>query len=73
MTCVGQTLKSKINGCLFYVQELFLENEKLYYTIIDLATNQKFAISKDWFENGYMQNLEIVGGDYEIKDTNIIS
>ena len=73
MNYVGKTLKSKINGCLFYVQELFLENNQLYYIIIDLETNQKFAIGKGWFENGYMQNLEIVGGDYEIKDTDIIS
>ncbi len=58
---VGKTLKSKINGSLFFVEELKSESVfGQYYIIRDMATGQKFASSKGWFEHGIMQNLEII-------------
>ena len=61
---VGKTLRSKINGNLFYVAELFSEEDPhgrvhKYYKICELGTDKYTAIGKEWFERGYMQNLEI--------------
>ena len=56
----GKTLKSKINGALFYVEELKNDNGNEYYVIVDVATGNRFASSKVWFDNGLMQNLEVV-------------
>ena len=57
---VGKTLKSKINGNMFYVAELFTEHNFQYYKICDVASGGYFAVGKEWFEIGYMQNLEII-------------
>lgn len=57
---VGKTLKSKINGELFCVDELFKESGKQYYSVRHIASGKITAIGKEWFEKGYMQNLEIV-------------
>ena len=57
---IGKTLKSKINGALFYVKELKNDNGNEYYVIVDVASGNKFASGKKWFDNGIMQNLEIV-------------
>lgn len=56
----GKTVKSKINGALFFVEELFEDNKKQYYRVIHLASGKPSIIGKEWFEKGYMQNLEIV-------------
>lgn len=58
---VGKTLKSKINGNLFYVDDLNTEqNGMQYYIIKDVVAEGKFPVLKGWFEKGIMQNLEIV-------------
>jgi hypothetical protein len=57
---IGKMLKSKINGALFYVKELKNYNGKEYYIIVDVASGNEFTYSKVWFDNGLMQNLEIV-------------
>jgi hypothetical protein len=63
---VGKTLKSKINGALFFVEELKNEGGQEYYIIVDLAAGKRIASPKGWFENGIMQNLEVEkGGDEE--------
>lgn len=51
---VGKTLKSKINGALFVVDGEFEDGGRKH-----------IAVSKDWFEHGMMQNLEIVKGGAE--------
>lgn len=61
----GKTLRSKINGKLFYVAELFAEKAhdgkgRYYYKICELGTDKHTAIGKEWFEHGIMQNLEII-------------
>lgn len=60
MELVGKTLKSKINGALFVVTELFEESGRQYYAILDMASGMLFYLGKDWFEKGFMQNIEIV-------------
>lgn len=60
MKLVGKMLKSKINGKLFYVAESFIENNKQYYKVCEPGTKNYIAVSKEWFEIGYMQNLEVV-------------
>ena len=60
MDLVGKKLKSKINGALFAVTELFEEDGKQYYKILDLASGKSYCWGKGWFEKGLMQNLEIV-------------
>ena len=57
---VGKILKSKINGSIFYVAELYTENKCQYYKVYDVASDGYFAVGKEWFEIGYMQNLEII-------------
>lgn len=57
---VGKTFKSKINGALFYVEELKNDNGNEYYILVDMASGNRIASSKGWFENGIMQNLDIV-------------
>lgn len=57
---IGKTLKSKINGALFYVKELRNDNGNEYYIIVDVASGNEIASAKEWFDNGIMQNLEIV-------------
>lgn len=57
---IGKTLKSKINGNLFYVKELKNDNGNEYYIIVDVASGNELASGKKWFDNGIMQNLEIV-------------
>lgn len=61
MELVGKMLKSKINGNLFYVADMFTEDNRQFYTISDPAAGGCVAIEKGWFEVGYMQNFEIVG------------
>jgi hypothetical protein len=56
----GKTLKSKINGALFFVEDLKNDNGNEYYIIIDLASGKRVASGKQWFEKGIMQNLEII-------------
>lgn len=60
MELVGKMLKSKINGKLFYVTELFTENDQQYYKVCEPGTKNYIAVSKEWFEVGYMLNLEVV-------------
>lgn len=62
MEFVGKMLKSKINGKLFYVAELFTDDisKKQYYKICEPGTDNYTAVSKEWFEVGLMQNLEVV-------------
>lgn len=57
---VGKTLKSKINGTLFRVEEEKVEQGKRYYIIRDIASGKLTCWGKGWFEKGLMQNLEIV-------------
>lgn len=60
MDLVGKTLRSKINGVLYYVHELFSEGGREYYKVGEVGTSSYVAIERGWFEFGYMQNLEIV-------------
>ena len=60
MELVGKTLKSKINGALFVVDGEFEDGGRKHYSVLDMASGKHIAISKAWFENGIMQNLEIV-------------
>lgn len=62
MDLVGKILKSKINGALFQVTELFKDKNdgREYYSVLDLVSGKHYAISRGWFEKGYMQNLEII-------------
>lgn len=64
---IGKTLKSKINGELFCVDELFEEHGKQYYSIRHIASGQVNIWGKEWFEKGLMQNLEIVRKEDEGK------
>ena len=57
---VGKALKSKINGSLFLVEELKNDNGNEFYVILDMSTGKRFASSKDWLEQGIMQNMEIL-------------
>jgi hypothetical protein len=57
---VGKTLKSKINGALFLVEEEKVEQGKHYYIIRDISSGKVTCWGKEWFEKGLMQNLEIV-------------
>ena len=57
---VGKTLKSKINGDKFFVENIFTESGKKYYTIKHLASGKTTVHQKEWFEKGIMQNLEEV-------------
>ena len=57
---IGKMLKSKINGALLYVKELKNDNGNEYYIIVDVASGKEFSHGKVWFDNGIMQNLEIV-------------
>lgn len=57
---VGKTLKSKINGKLFYIKELKNDNGNEYYIIVDVANGNEIAFEKIWFDHGIMQNFEIV-------------
>lgn len=57
---VGKTLKSKINGEKFFVENVFTETGKQYYTIKHIASGRVFVHDKEWFEKGIMQNLEEV-------------
>lgn len=57
---IGKTLKSKINGALFYVKELKNDNGNEYYIIVDVASGNELMSERKWFDNGIMQNLEIV-------------
>jgi hypothetical protein len=57
---VGKTVKSKINGDLFQIDELKVESNKEYYVVKHIASGKKSNILKGWFEKGYMQNMEIV-------------
>lgn len=59
MDLIGKTLKSKINGALFFVEELKKENKTEYYIIVDISSGKRFAHGRAWFEKGIMQNLEI--------------
>ena len=54
---VGKTLKSKVNGALFYVEELKKDNNSEYYIIVDVASGKRIESGKEWFEKGIMQNL----------------
>lgn len=62
MNLVGKTVKSKTNGELFLIEELYTENNRQYYIVRHIASGMKTAQGKEWFEKGYMQNLEIVKG-----------
>lgn len=58
---VGKKFRSKINGQVFVVIERFTaENGVDYYTISDIAGERITFTSCGWFENGFMQNLEII-------------
>lgn len=54
---VGKTLKSKINGALFYVEDLKQDNNSEYYVLVDVASGKRILSGKEWFEKGIMQNL----------------
>ena len=58
---VGKKFRSKINGQIFVVANCFkAENGVDYYTITDEAGARITSTSCKWFENGIMQNLEII-------------
>ena len=57
---IGKTLKSEINGDLFHIDEIRVENNKEYYVVKHIASGKKSNILKGWFEKGYMQNLKII-------------
>lgn len=60
INCVGKTYKSKINGNLFYVKELFTDCGVELYAVVSMPAMTINYIGKDWFEHGIMQNLEEV-------------
>ena len=60
MNLTGKTLKSKINGNLFTVEQLKQESNGQYYIVRDLQSEKVVAVGKEWFEKGIMQNLEVV-------------
>lgn len=57
---VGKTYKSKINGNLFYVKELFTGCGQELYAIVDMVAGKTNYVGKGWFEHGIMENLEEV-------------
>lgn len=57
---IGKTVKSKINGDLFQIDELKVESNKEYYVVRHIKSGKTTQILKGWFEKGYMQNMEIV-------------
>ncbi len=57
---VGKTLKSKINGEKFTIDELFTESGRQYYSVRHIASGNVSFHGKEWFEKGLMQNLEII-------------
>ena len=59
---LGKTFRSKINGALFVVDGCFEDGGRKFYSILDMASGKHFSVSKDWFENGLMLNLEMVEG-----------
>ena len=54
---IGKTLKSKINGALFFIEDMKNDDGKYYYIIVDLASGKRLVSPRDWFEKGIMQNL----------------
>lgn len=56
----GKTLKSKINGEIFFVEDLKQEKGKEYYIILHPKSGKRYNHEKGLFEHGLMQNLEIV-------------
>ena len=58
--CVGKTYKSKINGNLFYVKELFTDCGQELYAVVDMGEGKIKHVGKGWFEHGIMKNLEEV-------------
>lgn len=57
---VGKTLKSKINGEKFFIDEQFTEGGRQYYSVRHIASGSVSVWGKEWFEKGLMQNLEVV-------------
>ena len=55
---VGKTLKSKISGSLFYVEDLKKFGEDYYYIILELSTYRRIAIFKELFEEETIQDFE---------------
>ena len=60
MELVGKTLRSKINGEKFIIDELYEEHGQQYYLVRHIASGKVSCWGKGWFEKGLMQNLEIV-------------
>ena len=60
---VGKMFKSKINGALFTVAGCFEDDGRMFYSVRDVANETYFVVSKDWFENGIMQNLEMMNNE----------
>lgn len=57
---VGKTLKSKINGALFYVEDLITEQGRQYYIIKDVASGGTTCWGKEWFEKGLMHEEKVI-------------
>ena len=57
---LGKMLKSKINGALFIVDGEFTDAGREFYSVLDMASGKHFAVGKEWFERGLMQNLEVL-------------
>ena len=59
----GKTFRSKINGALFTVDGCFENDGRVFYSVLDMASGSHFCVDKDWFENGIMQNLEMMNNE----------
>lgn len=60
MELVGKTLKSQLNGNLFTVTELFTEDNKEFYAVLDMSSGKHFAIGRELFEKFVMPNVKMV-------------
>lgn len=67
---VGKTLKSKINGDLFVIDNEFTDNGRQFYLVRHLPTGKVQGLEKGWFEHGLMQNLEVVTEGSTMKKIN---
>ena len=60
MNLIGKKLKSKINGKLLLVKSMLTDGGRDHYEIAEIGTNKSVTVERGWFENGIMQNLEIL-------------
>lgn len=61
---VGKTFRSKINGKVFQVVDLFKDGDFWCYKILDVATGDTLTATKRVFEEMCLANLEIIEGEH---------